>query len=70
MVIESFLEGRVSRWWATPPKGRSQSGPRTRIHRRSVLGRQHGKGQNPLPALKLGPQRGDRWRKHRGGEGG
>ena len=34
--------------------------------RASVLQR----GRNPLPALKLGPQRGDRWRKHRGGEGG
>ena len=28
------------------------------------------RGRNPLLSLKLGPQRGDRWRKHRGGEGG
>ena len=69
MVIESFLEGRVSRWWATPPKGRSQSGPRTRIPRNQHSGVSTARGRNPLSALKLGPQRGDRWRKHRGGEG-
>ena len=53
--------GTGSRWWATPPTNRSSSGPRTRLRKGAMVGRQCMKGsRNPFTALKLGPQRGDR----------
>ena len=59
MVIESFLEGRVSRWRATPATDRNPSGPRAQLRRETVTGRQTAWEPKPLCCTEAGaPKRG------------